>query len=71
MITLILIIPIIGSIIILLQSHFNTSIPLVEKGVYDLNTVKDNKKINLISVQREKKIALTTSLINLFVSLIL
>ena len=69
MLTLILVIPIIGSIIILLQSHvLNKNIALTSiTGSIDLNESTATEQNEL----KMKEIALTTSLINLFVSLIL
>ena len=77
MITLILLIPVIGSIIILLQSHVLPSIPFLKKinnsilqreeMAQPIAYLQDEKNNDL----KIKKIALTTSLINLFISLIL
>ena len=67
MLTLILVIPIIGSIIILLQSH------VLNKNIA-LTSITINPSVGSSTEQNElkiKDIALTTSLINLFVSLIL
>jgi hypothetical protein len=64
MLTLILVIPIIGSIIILLQSHFipSISLSLKNKGIIEASSSQNGLM---------KEIALTTSLITLFISLIL
>jgi NADH-ubiquinone oxidoreductase chain 4 len=78
MITLILIIPIIGSIIILLQSHVLPSIPFLKNSNNAGDILHREEAASSGSLQDEKdkdlkikKIALTTSLINLFISLIL
>ena len=72
LIFLLLIIPIIGSIIILLQSHVLPSIPFLKKSNI---SILQREEVSSASLQDEKdndlkikKIALTTSLINLFIS---
>ena len=71
MLTLILIIPILGSLILLLVDRFEKKIDLNynENVILSTNTVQDNS-INLEKNNlRLKQIALTTSLINFFISL--